>query len=477
MIKFGTGGWRGLIGKDFIYDNICRAAQGIADMIKEDGRQATPVMLGFDRRFLSFDAAQWIAQTLCANGITVWFMKRTAPTPLIMHTVMAQGLFYGVQVTASHNPSNYNGIKLIVEGGRDAQEDVTERLESMIEKAEREGRQPETMPFILAEEQGLIVYNKNPFNDFIDSIQERINMEAIRERGLRILFDPMHGSGAYPLIALLYTARCTVDLINLNRDAYFGGLMPAPGEQSLHELRSKVTSRGYDMGIAFDGDGDRLGIIDANGRYITANEVLVVLYYYLHEHKGWKGPVVRNMSTTHMLDKLARSFGEKCYEVPVGFKHISKKLEETDAVLGGESSGGLTVRGHIPGKDSVYAAALFVEAVSVLGKSPSQIMDELYGVLGRHVMLEESMAFTREEEAAVRRDILEKRNLPAFDRAIERVNYEDGCKVYFTDGSFAVCRFSGTEPLIRLCAEAPDEKQAQASMTAFKRHIQGLLGK
>ena len=118
MIKFGTGGWRGLIGKDFIYDNICRAAQGIADMIKEDGRQATPVMLGFDRRFLSFDAAQWIAQTLCANGITVWFMKRTAPTPLIMHTVMAQGLFYGVQVTASHNPSNYNGIKLIVEGGR-----------------------------------------------------------------------------------------------------------------------------------------------------------------------------------------------------------------------------------------------------------------------------------------------------------------------------------------------------------------------
>ncbi|NCB34543.1 MAG: phosphoglucomutase/phosphomannomutase family protein, partial [Clostridia bacterium] len=215
--------------------------------------------------------------------------------------------------------------------------------------------------------------------------------------------------------------------------------------------------------------------IDWNGRYITANEVLVVLYYYLHEHKGWKGPVVRNMSTTHMLDKLARSFGEKCCEVPVGFKHISKKLEETDAVLGGESSGGLTVRGHIPGKDSVYAAALFVEAVSVLGKSPSQIMDELYGMLGRHVMLEESMAFTREEEAAVRRDILEKRNLPAFDRAIERVTYEDGCKVYFTDGSFAVCRFSGTEPLIRLCAEAGDEPLAQGYMTAFKRYIEELL--
>lgn len=475
MIKFGTGGWRGIIGKDFIYDNICMAAQGLADMIKEDGQQAMPVMVGFDRRFLSFDAAQWIAQTLCANGITVWFMKRTAPTPLIMHTVMAQGFFYGVQVTASHNPSNYNGIKLIVQGGRDAQEDVTQRLESTIGRVRSQNRQPESIPFGLAEEKGLIVYNKNPFNDFIDGIQEKINMDAIRERGLRVLFDPMHGSGAYPLIVLLYTARCTLDLINLERDAYFGGLLPAPSEQSLHELRLKVTSQGYDLGIAFDGDGDRLGIIDSNGRYITANEILVVLYYYLHEHKGWKGPVVRNMSTTHMLDKLARSFGEACYEVPVGFKHISRKLEETDAVLGGESSGGLTVRGHIPGKDSIYAAALFVEAVSTLGKSPSKIIDELYLRLGRHVMLEESQSFTREEEAAVRRAILEERNLPAFSQPIARVSYEDGCKVYFMDDSFAVCRFSGTEPLIRLCAEAASEEQAQAYLSAFKRYIGALL--
>ncbi|MHC1786452.1 MAG: phosphoglucomutase/phosphomannomutase family protein [Christensenellales bacterium] len=475
MIRFGTGGWRGIIGKDFISSNVCRVAQGLADMIMQDGLQGTPVMVGFDRRFLSFDAACWIAETLCANGIRVWFMRRTAPTPLIMHTVMRRDLHYGLQVTASHNPSQYNGIKLIVRGGRDAQEEVTGRLEALMDQAEQENRQLLTLPLPQAEEGGLIVYLKNPFNAFIDDIQAKIRMDLIRERGLRILFDPMHGSGAYPLMVLLYTARCTVDHINFERDAYFGGQLPAPSEMSLHELRRKVTAQGYDLGIAFDGDGDRLGIIDANGRYITANEILVLLYYYLHEHKGWQGPVVRNMSTTHMLDKLAQSFGEVCYEVPVGFKHISAKIEETDAVLGGESSGGLTVRGHIPGKDSVYAAALFAEAVCALGKSPSQIMDELHRQLGRYVMLEESLVFTPAQRDILRHDLLEQRQLPVFSTPVARVSYEDGCKVYFADDSFIVCRFSGTEPLLRLCAEASDEQQARAYMALFRRHIDTLL--
>ncbi len=477
MVKFGTGGWRGIIGKDFIYENIRKAAQGLAEMIFLEGRQDRPVMIGFDRRFLSFDAARWIAETLCAKGIRVWFMRRTAPTPLVMHIVKSKELYYGVQVTASHNPSVYNGIKLIVEGGRDAPEEVTGRLEDLIRKAEEENREPESIPFSDAEEKGLVTYLKNPFNGFIDDIQSKIRMDVVRERGLRVLFDPMHGSGAYPLMVLLYTARCTVDHIHFERDAYFGGLLPAPSELSLLELRQKVTEQGYDLGIAFDGDGDRLGIIDRNGRYITANEILVLLYYYLHEHKGWKGPVVRNMSTTHMLDRLAGSFGERCYEVPVGFKHISSKIDETDAVLGGESSGGLTVRGHIPGKDSVYAAALFVEAVCALNKSPTQIMDELYDRLGSHVMAEESHMFTSAEKAAVYEDLMLKRRLPDFGVPVSRVSYEDGCKVYFSDGGFAVCRFSGTEPLLRLCAEAKDGARAEGYLSSFREHINGLLQK
>ena len=475
MVRFGTGGWRGIIGQDFIDENIRRVAQALADLVAEGGRPALPVMLGFDRRFLSFDAARWFAEVLCGNGLTVWFMKRTAPTPLVMHTVKAHGLDFGVQVTASHNPANYNGIKFIVQGGRDAPEEVTLRLEALMEQAEKEGRAPRSLPFPQAEEQGQIVYLKNPFNGYIDDIAGKIRMDLIRERGLRVLFDPMHGSGAYPLMVLLYTARCTVDHIHFERDAYFGGNMPAPGEMSLAELRQKVATRGYDLGIAFDGDGDRLGIIDRDGRYVTANEILVLLYYYLHEHKGWKGPVVRNMSTTHMLDRLAASFGEECHEVPVGFKHVSAKIEQTDAVLGGESSGGLTVRGHIPGKDSIYAAALFVEAVCALNQSPSQILSGLYQKLGAHAMVEESLLLTEAQKEIIRRDLLERRNLPAFSHAVDRVSYLDGSKVYFTDGSFAVCRFSGTEPLLRLCAEAPDEAQAAGYLQSYKNHILALI--
>ncbi len=475
MIRFGTGGWRGIIGKDFVYDNIRKAAHALAEMILEENQQDKPVMVGFDRRFLSFDAARWIAETLCSQGISVWFMKRTAPTPLVMHTVKAKGLFYGVQVTASHNPPAYNGIKLIVQGGRDAPEEVTKHLEEHIERAEKEGREPGSIPFSLAEEKGLVIYLKNPFNDFIDDIQSKTRMDVIRERGLRILFDPMYGSGAYPLMVLLYSARCTVDHIHFERDAYFGGHLPAPSELSLFELRQKVTKQGYDLGIAFDGDGDRLGIIDSNGRYMTANEILVLLYYYLHEYRGWSGPVVRNMSTTHMLDRLAESFGEKCYEVPVGFKHISSKLDEVDAVLGGESSGGLTVRGHIPGKDSIYAAALFVEAICALNRSPSQIMDGLYERLGSHVMTEESLLLPAGGKDAVYHDLMERKNLPVFGTPIDRVSYLDGCKVYFSDGGFAVCRFSGTEPLVRLCAEAQDEKQAKEYVRRFRDHIGALV--
>ncbi len=197
----------------------------------------------------------------------------------------------------------------------------------------------------------------------------------------------MFGSGTYPLLVILCTARCTVDMIHNTRDAHFGGNLPAPTVKGLGELRNRVITGGYELGIAFDGDGDRLGIIDRTGRYLSANEILVMLYWYLHEKKGWRGPVVRNLATTHMLDVMAASFGEVCYEVPVGFKYISSKIDEVDAVLGGESSGGLTVRGHIHGKDSVYAASLFVEMISVVEKSPSEIMDALTAAYGTFRMV------------------------------------------------------------------------------------------
>ncbi len=467
MIKFGTGGWRAIIGDDFICENIRRVAAGIVALAREENKTDKPVIIGYDRRFLSETAARWVAETLAEGGIHVWFLNRSAPTPLIMHTVKDQGLYFGVEITASHNPSNYNGIKLFVEEGRDAPLETTERLETLIEELQ----EINYCDFSTAVADGRITYLHNPFNKFLDDIIELLDMKALRERGLRVLFDTMHGSGTYPLQVIFYTARCTIDTINLNKDAYFGGMMPAPTEQTLSMLKDMVVKGDYDFGIAMDGDGDRLGIVDRNGRYINANEILCMLYYYLVKYKGWKGPVVRNISTTHMLDHIAESFGEKCYEVPVGFKYISSKIDEVNAVLGGESSGGLTVRGHIHGKDSVYAASLFAEMVSVIGKSPSEIIDELKSQFGQFIMLEDNLHFLPEEKPAIIKILMEDRKIPAFAHKIDHVSYEDGCKVYFADGSFVSCRFSGTEPLLRIFAESSCRETALEYISEFRTFL------
>lgn len=468
-IHFGTGGWRAVIGEEFIAENIRRVAQAVAQMIHEDHAEDLPVPIGYDRRFLSDTSAKWMAEVLCANGIKVLALQRSAPTPLIMHTVKKRELYCGLEVTASHNPSSYNGIKLIVREGRDASLEATQRLEALIEQVGEVKR----IPYEQAIKEGKVEILHNPFDAFMDDIIANLDMKAIANRGLRIAFDPMHGSGTYPLMVILCTARCTLDIIHQNKDAYFGASMPAPSEKTLGELAYKVKNGGYDLGIAFDGDGDRVGIIDEKGNYVSANDILAMLYWYLHERKGWKGPVVRNLATTHMLDRMAHSFGEECYEVPVGFKYVSAKIDETDAVLGGESSGGLTVRGHIFGKDSIYASCLFVEMLSVTGMTTGEILNMLHEKYGQTSFLEESFSFTPEEKQVVYEKIIGEKRVPEFEN-VDHVGYMDGCKVYFKDDSFVSCRFSGTEPLLRLMAEAPTKEKAQEYIDAFKELIRTL---
>ena len=475
MIKFGTGGWRAVIGDDFTRENIYKVALGVVKLAREEGKADTPIIIGYDRRFLSHPGSKWAAEMIASNGIKVWFLSRSAPTPLIMHTVLKNNLHYGLEITASHNPADYDGIKLIVDEGRDAPVETTNRLEEIIESITDEELQCNN--FETEVENGRIIFRKNPFNDYLDDIIAQLDMGALKERGLRVLFDAMHGSGSYPLVVIYHTARCTIDTINLNRDAYFGNQMPAPSEEGLSILKYNVTLENYDLGIAMDGDGDRLGIIDKTGRYIDANEILCMLYYYLVKYKGWKGPVVRNLATTHMLDKIAESFGEKCYEVPVGFKYISSKIDEVDAVLGGESSGGLTVRGHIHGKDSIYAASLFSEMISVTGKTSKDILMELEAQFGHFEMAEDNLRFKSEMKPEINKIIMEDKLLPDFKALIPgcpdivRVNYEDGCKVYFANDDFVICRFSGTEPLLRIFAESDKEENARKYISAFRTFL------
>ncbi|MBQ6838650.1 MAG: phosphoglucomutase/phosphomannomutase family protein, partial [Clostridia bacterium] len=218
-IKFGTGGWRAIIGNDFICANVRRVAEGIFKLMEEENKTDKPVIIGYDRRFLSESAAKWVAEVLAKNGITVLFMARSAPTPLVMHTVKDQNLYFGIEITASHNPASYNGIKLIVEEGRDAPVETTTKLEKLIEGIS----EVEFEDFDSAVKDGNIQFLDNPFNKFLDDIIDLLDMKALRKRGLRVLFDSMHGSGTYPLLVIFHTARCTIDTININKDAYFGG--------------------------------------------------------------------------------------------------------------------------------------------------------------------------------------------------------------------------------------------------------------
>ena len=223
-----------------------------------------------------------------------------------------------------------------------------------------------------------------------------------------------------------------------------------------------------DIGIATDGDADRIGIIDDKGNFLHPNDILVILYYYLVTYKNWRGPVVRNIATTHRLDRLAKAFGENCYEVPVGFKHISSKMNETDAVIGGESSGGLTVRGHIKGKDGVYAAALLVEMIAVTGKKLSVIMEEIQEKFGPGYMMEKDYRFDQLKKEEIQTILFVEKRLPELLWEIEKVSYLDGCKVYFKNGGWIICRFSGTEPLLRIFCEMPEEKDILRAIHIFE---------
>lgn len=468
MIKFGTGGWRAIIGDTFVKENVVRLGQGIAEKMLLEKCEDRGFIIGYDRRFLSEKSAKWLAEVLAANGVKVYFIDKIAPTPMIMYAVKEMKTEYGAAITASHNSAAYNGVKIFTAGGRDATLDVTDEVEVLLEKISIDD--VKTLDFEEGVKRGIIEII-NPFNEYIDNIMGMVDMDAIREKNLRLLLDPMYGVSKTSLQTILLTARCEVDLIHDRHDTLFGGRLPSPSAVTLHALRNRVVEFDYDLGIGTDGDADRLGIIDEKGDFIHPNEIMAMLYYYLLEYKGWKGPVVRNIATTHLLDEIAKDHGEVCHEVPVGFKYISSKMEETDAIIGGESSGGLTIKGHIKGKDGIFAASLLVEMICKTGKSLSELKAELAKKYGEFQMVEGDFAFPASEKEKLQQSLYVDKKLPDFGYPVEKISDEDGIKVYFKDGGWIIARFSGTEPLLRIFAEMETEEAAQGLCDKMKAFL------
>lgn len=468
MIKFGTGGWRAVIGDEFTRKNIQILTKALCMKMKAEHVADQDMVIGYDRRFLSKEAVKWACEVLAAEGIHTLFVNRSSPTPLVMFYVEKHKLPYGMMVTASHNPAIYNGIKVFTAGGRDANEEQTRDIEQFIEKVDPD--HIETMEYELAREEGLVT-EFNPLNEYLDSILENVDVQAIRNKGLHVVLDPMYGVSQTSLKTILSTARCELDIIHERHDTLFGRKLPAPSEKTLKALQNYVIDMECDIGIATDGDADRIGVVDDKGRILSANDILMLLYYYLLKYKGVRGAAVRNVATTHMLDRMADKFHERCYEVPVGFKHISGKMSETNAVIGGESSGGLTVRGHIHGKDGVYAATLLVEMIAVTGKKISELIDDIHQEFGKTYMEERNYRFTMEKKSTLSRILMEEKLLPEIPYTIQKVSYLDGCKVYLENGGWIICRFSGTEPLLRIFCEMEKKEDAEELCGRFEKFL------
>lgn len=468
MIQFGTGGWRALIGETFTKDNVRLVAQALANIMVAEQVTQNGFVIGYDRRFLSDKAAAWFAEVLAANDIKVSFINKFVPTPIVMFKAKHIGATYSACITASHNPADYNGIKVFIEGGRDADEIITAKIEQQISQLTYDDIQSVDFDDAIASQQITLI---NPMNEFVDSIVDFIDIEAIKRANLRVLIDPMFGVAKNALQTVLISGRCDVDVIHDGHNPSFGGLMPSPSAATLYRLKHLVAHEGYDIGIGTDGDADRLGIIDEKGNFVHPNEVLMLLYYYLLEYKGWKGSVVRNIATTHLLDRIAAAHGEKCFEVPVGFKHISAQMEADDSLIGGESSGGLTIRGHIKGKDGVFASSLLVEMISVTGKNLSELLSEIYGKYGFAYTAEGDCTFRAADRQRLYDKIYVEKSLPEFEWEIEQVSYADGVKVYFKNGGWALARFSGTEPLLRLFCEMACQEEAEKVVLQMKSFL------
>ncbi len=466
IIRFGTGGWRAVIGESFSMHNVRRLAQALANRLIRQNLEDRGVLIGYDRRFLSDDAANAAAEVLAGNDVRVVLLQEAAPTPLITYATVLCRAAYGLAFTASHNPPEWNGLKVFKEDGSLLLDDEAREIEDEANALTADDLVKIELP--LALQAGRVVY-KDYTNEYVDAIESLIDMRAIRNAGLRILVDPMFGTGELTIDYVLTEARCRVTTINSRRDPLFGGRSPAPNLEALGLLMHLIKEGRYDLGLATDGDADRIAIVDERGEYISVNDLLVLIYWYLHEVRKEKGGVVRNLATTHMLDRLARVFGERYLEVPVGFKHIAEGMKRENALLGGESSGGLTIRGHILGKDGILAAALVVEMLAKTGEKVSRLLERIFQQIGRLYMAELNLPATPEMKVLFPRHLGQARVDRIGEFAVRGISNMDGTKFLLDDDQWVLLRFSGTEPLLRIFAEADSPQKAQELTLAAQK--------
>ena len=471
-IKFGTDGWRALIAGDYTYENVARCARGLCDYLKQRGTADQGLIVGCDTRFLSPEFAATVAGVSACQGIRTLLSVEAAPTPVLSYNVLHHGAGGAAIITASHNPATWNGFKFKPEYAGSATQEITDDLEEAIRKVgpvdaaeidaalrhSREGGTP-------------LVKNFDPSEPYFEHLARLVDLDAIRSAGFRVVVDAMYGAGGGYLPRFLEGGPTTVVELHGQRNPAFPGMaQPEPIAPNLTELMAEVPGTGASVGIALDGDADRVGIIDEAGNFVTTLDVFSLLALYLLEEKGERGSLIKGVTASQALNKMGESYGVAVHEVQVGFKHMGPRMEELNALMAGEESGGFAFRGHVPERDGILSGLLVLEYMAKTGKTVSELLNNLFERVGPHFYHRRDIEFEADDRDRISRMANNPELAHLGKYRVVASDSIDGRRLRFDDGWLAV-RFSGTEPLLRIYAEADSPERVSGLLDAAQEYL------
>ncbi len=459
-IKFGTDGWRGIIAQDYTFDNVTRVALATARFYKRHDKAKNGVLIGYDTRFLSQEFAERTAQAIASTGLKVILSDGYCPTPALSLAIPEFKAAGGVVITASHNPAKYNGFKLKADFGGPEEVAYVAKVERDANKIPQKSIDSIKKSFDDLSKKGLI-RKENLRQIYIDDLKKKIDIAAIKNAHLRIVHDAMYGAGQKILRQIIEDAVVIRDEFNPS----FGGEHPEPIAMHLNELMKFVPQGKFNVGLATDGDADRIGAVDEYGNFVGPQEVYALLLKYLYEAKGLRGEVVKTVSVGEMPDILAKQYNLPLTELPVGFKHVAAVMISRDVLIGGEESGGVGLKGHIPERDGLFLGLTICEMMAKRGKTLAELVKELFDQVGPHVFRRIDVRTTEQYKQKVLKK-LKKGLKEVGGHKIDHVVTIDGYKYFFTDGGWMLVRASGTEPLIRYYCEAESKEKVDHILEA-----------
>lgn len=485
MIRFGTSGWRAIMAEEFTFANVRIAVRAIADHLldgaaagRADGQSpnrrpadplVSPVVVGYDPRFLSPEFAKLTAEILSKRGIPVLLSKDVVPTPAVSFQILHQKAAGGINFTASHNPAEYNGLKFNMANGAPSSPEVTHDIERRANEAAggqgSKGAEKEVRP--------LPIRLFDPRPAYLAKLKKVIDVGTLRKAKLKVGADLLYGAGRGYLDVFLREAGCRVTVLHDRRDVTFGGMAPEPAGEQLKELVRAIKKEKSAAGFATDGDADRFGVVDDDGRQLSPNEILPIVLQHLVKTRGWKGLVVRSVMTSHFIDAVARKYGLDLRETPVGFKHIAEAMMAGGFLMGGEESGGLTIQGHVPEKDGILACALMAEVRAVEKRPFRDILRRLRAEVGPYYSDRVNLHLSDDVMQGVRKRLETYAPSRMGELGVKKLVRLDGFKFIFEDDSWLGVRLSGTEPVVRLYLEASSPKKLKYLNTLGQQLIQG----